>query len=73
MLYFPLLFKVPSGVIYIQGQRYNIWSLDWQAALAANNLYHHLTYEGAVNLESIDDPVERAGLEAQVHLLISLK
>ena len=73
MLYFPLLFKVPSGVIHIQGQRYNIWSLDCQAALAANNLYHHLTYEGAVNLESIDDPVERAGLEAQVHLLLSLK
>lgn len=73
MLCFSLLLKVPPGVIYIQGECYNIWPLDWQAALAANNLYHHLTYEGAVNLESIDDPVERAGLEAQVHLLLSLK
>jgi hypothetical protein len=36
-------------------------------ALAADNLFHHLTYEGAVDLEKIDDPVERAGLEAQVH------
>jgi len=37
-----------------------------QVALAANNLYHPLTYEGAVDLDSIDNPVERAGLEAQV-------
>jgi hypothetical protein len=38
-----------------------------QEALAADNLFHHLTYEGAVDLEKVDDPVERAGLEAQVH------
>ncbi|XP_024362547.1 uncharacterized protein [Physcomitrium patens] len=38
-----------------------------EAALAANNLYHPLTYEGVVDLDSIDDPVERAGLEAQIN------
>ncbi|XP_057822900.2 uncharacterized protein LOC131035250 [Cryptomeria japonica] len=37
------------------------------AALAADNLFHHLSYEGTVDLEKIDDPVERAGLEVQIH------
>ncbi|KAH9320915.1 hypothetical protein KI387_015554, partial [Taxus chinensis] len=37
------------------------------AALAADNLFHHLSYEGTVDLEKIDDPVERAGLEVQVY------
>jgi hypothetical protein len=37
-----------------------------QAALAADNLFHHLTYEGAVDLDKIDDPTQRAGIEAQV-------
>jgi hypothetical protein len=38
-----------------------------EAALAADNLFHHLTYEGAVDLERIDDPIQRAGLEAQIN------
>ncbi|XP_073387205.1 uncharacterized protein [Physcomitrium patens] len=38
-----------------------------EAALSANNLYHPLTYEGAVDLDSIDNPVERAGFEAQIN------
>lgn len=37
------------------------------AALAADNLFHFLSYEGAVDLEKIDDPIERAGLEVQIH------
>jgi factor associated with neutral sphingomyelinase activation len=41
-----------------------------QAALVANNVFHPLTYEGAVDLDSIDNPVERAGLEAQVSFII---
>ncbi|BBN03886.1 factor associated with neutral sphingomyelinase activation [Marchantia polymorpha subsp. ruderalis] len=38
-----------------------------EAALAADNLFHHLTYEGAVDLEKIDDPTQRAGIEAQIN------
>jgi hypothetical protein len=38
-----------------------------EAALAADNLFHHLTYEGAVDLEKIDEPIQRAGLEAQIN------
>ncbi|CAK4686895.1 unnamed protein product [Aphanomyces euteiches] len=35
-------------------------------ALAANNLFYYLSYEGAVNLETITDPVERCSFEAQI-------
>lgn len=38
-----------------------------EPALAADNLFHHLTYEGSVNLEEITDPVQRASLEAQIN------
>lgn len=38
-----------------------------EAALAADNLFHHLTYEGAVDLDKIQDPTQRAGLEAQIN------
>ncbi|CAM6118833.1 unnamed protein product [Calypogeia fissa] len=38
-----------------------------EAALAADNLFHHLTYEGAVDLDTIDDPTQRAGIEAQIN------
>eukprot|EP00898_Chlorokybus_atmophyticus_P003046 jgi/Chlat1/3742/Chrsp259S03886 len=36
-----------------------------EAAEAANNVFVHLTYDGAVDIDSVRDPVERAGLEAQ--------
>jgi Beige/BEACH domain len=35
-------------------------------ALAADNLFYHLTYEGNVDLDSIDDLRERAALESQI-------
>ncbi|KAG5190431.1 BEACH domain-containing protein [Tribonema minus] len=35
------------------------------AALDADNLFYHLTYEGNVDLDAIDDPRERAALESQ--------
>ncbi|ETW08330.1 hypothetical protein H310_00940 [Aphanomyces invadans] len=35
-------------------------------AVAANNLFYYLSYEGAVNLETITDPVERCSFEAQI-------
>lgn len=38
-----------------------------EAALAADNLFHHLTYEGAVDLDKIQDATERVGLEAQIN------
>ncbi|RHZ33993.1 hypothetical protein DYB37_003517 [Aphanomyces astaci] len=35
-------------------------------ALAANNLFYYLSYEGAVNLETVTDPVDRCSFEAQI-------
>ena len=36
-------------------------------AEAANNVFHHLTYEGAAgDIDALADPQERAALEAQV-------
>ncbi|EQC41942.1 hypothetical protein SDRG_00794 [Saprolegnia diclina VS20] len=36
------------------------------AAIAANNLFYYLSYEGAVNLETITDPIEKCSFEAQI-------
>ena len=36
-------------------------------AIAADNIFFHLTYEGAVDLERIKDPVERAAIEEQIN------
>ena len=36
------------------------------AALRANNEFHHLTYEGAVDVEAIDDVRQRRAVEAQI-------
>ena len=38
-----------------------------EEALKANNLFYPLTYEGAVDIESVLDPHERASLESQIH------
>ncbi|OQS07294.1 hypothetical protein THRCLA_00703, partial [Thraustotheca clavata] len=35
-------------------------------AVAANNLFYYLSYEGSVNLETITDPVEKCSFEAQI-------
>ncbi len=37
-----------------------------EEALAANNLFHPLSYEGSVDLEKIDDPNQRIALEMQI-------
>jgi hypothetical protein len=37
------------------------------AAVQAQNVFYYLTYEGAVNLDAIADPVERLSLEAQIN------
>jgi len=37
------------------------------AAVQAHNVFYYLTYEGAVNLDAIADPVERLSLEAQIN------
>eukprot|EP01117_Protostelium_nocturnum_P013834 TRINITY_DN5207_c0_g1_i1.p1 TRINITY_DN5207_c0_g1~~TRINITY_DN5207_c0_g1_i1.p1 ORF type:complete len:2330 (-),score=855.46 TRINITY_DN5207_c0_g1_i1:20-6229(-) len=36
------------------------------AAEKSNNLFYYLTYEGSVDIDSIEDPIERAGVEAQI-------
>ncbi len=38
-------------------------------AVEANNVFHHLTY-GDVDVAAIEDPQERAALEAQVRLML---
>ena len=37
-----------------------------EEAIKANNLFHRLSYEGAVDLDRIEDPVERKGAEAHI-------
>ncbi|MCJ1473895.1 hypothetical protein MMC13_002550 [Lambiella insularis] len=38
-----------------------------QAALEATNVFHHLSYRGARNLDEIDDPVERLATIGIIH------
>eukprot|EP01132_Coremiostelium_polycephalum_P008629 gene8629-10620_t len=38
-----------------------------EEAIKSDNVFYHLTYEGAVDIESITDPFERQGLEAQIN------
>lgn len=38
-----------------------------QAAVEADNVFHHLTYEGSVDVESIADRRERMALESQIN------
>jgi factor associated with neutral sphingomyelinase activation len=37
------------------------------AAVEANNVFHPLTYEGAVDIAAVVDPRERQALEAQIN------
>ena len=38
-----------------------------KAAEEADNVFHHLTYEGAVDVEGMVDKQQRAALESQIH------
>lgn len=38
-----------------------------KAAEAADNVFHHLTYEGAVDIEHMTDKQQRAALESQIN------
>eukprot|EP01112_Ceratiomyxa_fruticulosa_P018129 TRINITY_DN5758_c0_g1_i1.p1 TRINITY_DN5758_c0_g1~~TRINITY_DN5758_c0_g1_i1.p1 ORF type:complete len:946 (+),score=197.65 TRINITY_DN5758_c0_g1_i1:1578-4415(+) len=38
-----------------------------EEAVKAANVFYHLTYEGAVDIENISDPVERESFEAQIN------
>ncbi|GBG27020.1 Guanine nucleotide-binding protein subunit beta-1 [Hondaea fermentalgiana] len=38
-----------------------------QAAIEADNLFYYLTYEGAVDLDKVQDPDERKSYEAQIY------
>ncbi|KNC50955.1 uncharacterized protein AMSG_07209 [Thecamonas trahens ATCC 50062] len=37
-----------------------------EAAVEARNVFHYMTYEGVVDLEAIDDPMQLAAAEAQI-------
>ncbi|KAJ1925335.1 hypothetical protein IWQ60_004632 [Tieghemiomyces parasiticus] len=37
------------------------------AAVAAHNVFYYLTYEDAVDLDTITNPVERSSVESQIH------
>eukprot|EP00644_Phytophthora_capsici_P002849 jgi/Phyca11/124874/e_gw1.55.76.1 len=37
-----------------------------EEAVNANNLFYYLSYEGSVDLEAIDDPVQKCSLESQI-------
>ena len=37
-----------------------------EEAFEANNVFHHLTYEGAVDVDAIQDPIQRKAVEAQI-------
>jgi len=36
------------------------------AALRADNLFYHMTYEGAVDIEAVTDPMQRRAIEMQI-------
>ena len=38
-----------------------------EASVQADNVFYYLSYEGAVDIESVTDPMERKGLEAQIN------
>jgi factor associated with neutral sphingomyelinase activation len=37
-----------------------------QAAIDANNLFYYLTYEGAVDLDAVTDPIQKLSFEVQI-------
>eukprot|EP00884_Botryococcus_braunii_P015365 jgi/Botrbrau1/2511/Bobra.0079s0003.1 len=37
------------------------------AAIEANNVFHPLTYEGAVDVATVEDPIQRQAIEAQIN------
>ncbi|KAL1924319.1 uncharacterized protein VTP21DRAFT_7354 [Calcarisporiella thermophila] len=38
-----------------------------EAAVRAHNVFYYLTYEGAINLDDIDDPTELKSIESQIY------
>ncbi|KAJ3215649.1 Neurobeachin-like protein 1 [Dinochytrium kinnereticum] len=38
-----------------------------EEAVKANNVFYYLTYEGAINIDSVKDPVERKSIEDQIN------
>ncbi|DAZ95749.1 TPA: hypothetical protein N0F65_006397, partial [Lagenidium giganteum] len=37
-----------------------------EEAIKANNLFYYLSYEGAVDLDGVDDPIQKCSLESQI-------
>ncbi|KAI8801094.1 hypothetical protein BJ742DRAFT_42857 [Cladochytrium replicatum] len=46
-----------------------IWGYKQQGeeAVKANNVFYYLTYEGAIDIDSVKDPVERRSIEDQIN------
>ncbi len=42
------------------------WKQRGKAAEMAKNVFYYLTYEGAVDLDTISDPIERGAIESQI-------
>ena len=40
------------------------------AALRADNLFYHMTYEGAVDIEAVTDPMQRRAIEMQIGMVL---
>ncbi|KAJ3102329.1 Neurobeachin-like protein 1 [Phlyctochytrium bullatum] len=38
-----------------------------EEAVKANNVFYYLTYEGAINIDSVKDPIERKSIEDQIN------
>lgn len=38
-----------------------------QEAIKANNLFYHLTYEGMVEIDLINDPIQKIALKDQIN------
>jgi hypothetical protein len=58
---------------YVSQNLHNWIDLIWgykqrgQSAIDAHNVFYYLTYEDAVNIDAIDNPLDRKSIEDQIH------
>jgi len=58
------VWQIPIAKAYTATCRYK---QKGKAAEEADNVFHHLTYEGAVDIESMTNKQHRAALESQIN------
>ena len=58
-----------AGLVITQGRLQGAcrFKQRGKAAEEADNVFHHLTYEGAVDVENMADKQQRAALESQIN------